>query len=395
MRNISTYIEYTLMTRHYVFVPGIGGFLLRDIDALYDKGKFTPSHREVHFNRFLTNDDGMLANAYMMAEGISYDEAISQIRIEVATIKSAIERKKSYELGNLGILSYDSDHHLVVKNPKHFPLDPDCYGLETLNLRSWQDIENGISLSANQIEDNRKQADIIAIPKYWLSRAVAVVAIVICFFANFDNFTSDDSRRSDYASVIDTEVLFGNTVPNYSIQKTDSAVWESEIAIVNNIEKSTKTQVEPVPAPEAVKVAPILAVAENKIDVSKIEIPVQRTTTGINTGSTDKLYYVIIASCSTQADALRAARKKVAEGYTHVGVIEKDGRYRVYLKSFTKRNECESFLEQVRVSTPFQTAWLLPVRQESLLSYYLKNIDNDQLPMELSHPYKRTERDQG
>ncbi len=106
------------MTRHYVFVPGIGGFLLRDIDASYVNGKYLPSHRQVHFNRFLTNDDGMLANTYMEAEGITYDEAMAQIRIEVAQIKSAIERKKSCQLGNLGVLSYDSDHHLVVKNPK-------------------------------------------------------------------------------------------------------------------------------------------------------------------------------------------------------------------------------------------------------------------------------------
>lgn len=394
MRNISTYIEFTLMTRHYAFVPGIGGFLLRDIDASYEKGKFTPSHREVHFNRFLTNDDGMLANAYMMAEGISYDEAISQIHIEVAAIKSAIERKKSYELGNLGVLSYDSEHHLVVKNPKQYPLDPDCYGLETLNLRTWQEIENSVTSSANKDSIDNKQADIIAIPKYWVRRAVVVLAIVICFFSNFDNFNSDGTRRSDYAAVFDTEVLFGNTAPNYSVAKSDVALWESEVAFANEIDNTTETNVLVVSEPEKVKEASAQVVAENKIDVSKIDIPVQRTT-GLNTGSTDKLYYVIIASCSTQADALRAARKKVAEGYTHVGIIEKDGRYRLYLKSFTKRTECESFLEQVRISTPFQTAWLLPVRQESLLSYYLKNIDNDQLPMELSHPYKRTERDQG
>ena len=192
---------------------------------------------------------------------------------------------------------------------------------------------------------------------------------------------------------IDTEILFGNTTPNYSVQNTDSAVWESEIAIVNEVANSLDTpKVSPIH--EDIKETPSQIVVEKKIDVSNIDIPIQRTSS-LNTGSAEKVYYVIIASCSTQADAIRAARKKVADGYTHVGVIEKDGRYRLYLKSFTKRTECESYLEQVRISTPFQTAWLLPVRQESLLSYYLKNIDNDQLPMELSHPYKRTERDQG
>ena len=368
MRNLSTYIEYTLMTRHYAFVPGIGGFLLRDVDASYNNKVFTPSHREVHFNRFLVKDDGMLVNAYMMAEGVSYDEAISQIRIEVASIKSAIEKKKSFELGNLGVLSYDSDHHLVVKNPRHFPLDPDCYGLNSLSIRPWKELEEEKTKKIDiKVNTSDKDTDVISIPKYWMKYAVAVVLIVLCLFANLKFFAGDTIRQSDYASVIDTDILFGNTTPNVNSVNDSEEVWANEVELSSNTVASTET-------------APV----EN---VSKEVVPVVK--------SPGKLYYIIIASCTTLKDAERVVRKRESEGYENVGILERDGRFRLYLKTFTDRTEGETFLEQVRVSTPFQSAWLLPVAQESLLSYYLKNIDNDQLPMELSHPYQRTERDQG
>ena len=352
MRNISTYIEYTLMTRHYVFVPGIGGFLLRDIDASYVNGKYTPSHRQVHFNRFLTNDDGMLANAYMEAEGISYDEAMAQIRIEVAQIKSAIEREKSCQLGNLGVLSYDSDRHLVVKNPKHFPLDPDCYGLKPLNNRPWSDAVSYTDRDNNTNTIIRQNSEVVSIPKYWIRRAVAVILIILCVFTNMMLPSDKDARQTNIASMINTDILFGNATPNLTIQQD---AWDEEVAIANR-------------QPEEAAVKPVTA---------------------------EKLFFVIIASCSTRQDAERALNRKINEGYKNVGILEKDGRFRLYLKSFTVRAEGESFLDEVRVSTPFQTAWLLPVRSDSLLSYNQKNIDNDQLSMELSHPYKRTERDQG
>ena len=218
------------MTRHYVFVPGIGGFLLRDIDASYVNGKYTPSHRQVHFNRFLTNDDGMLANAYMEAEGISYDEAMAQIRIEVAQIKSAIERKKSCQLGNLGVLSYDSDRHLVVKNPKHFPLDPDCYGLEPLNIRPWSDVVSSTDRDNDTISIIRQNSEVVSIPKYWIRRAVAVILIILCVFTNMMLPSDKDARQTNIASMINTDILFGNATPNLTIQQE---AWEEEVAIAN------------------------------------------------------------------------------------------------------------------------------------------------------------------
>lgn len=348
------------MTRHYVFVPGIGGFFLRNVDASYSNKIYTPSHREIHFNRFLTNDDGMLANTYMMAENCSFDEAISQITIEVAYIKSSIEKNKSFELGGLGRLSYDSEHHLTLKNSKHFPLDPESYGLEPLHIHRWKDLENSQSSSV-------ANSEVIVIPKYWLQRVAAIVCVLVCLFSNIN--LSDKSYRIDQAALFDSNILFGNATPNTMTDESWDKQWEEE---------STETNID----------KPILSVNE-PIEASVNDAG--KTTSNLS----NKLYYIIIASCTSMEEAEYFVKKRQKEGFENIGILERDGRFRLYLKSFTDRTTGESYLEEVRTSTPFQKAWLLPVRQESLLSFYLNKLDNDQLPMELSHPHQRTERDQG
>jgi len=393
MRSIATYIEYTLMTSHYAFVPGLGGFLLRDIDASYSRRTYTPSHKEIHYNRFLTKDDGMLANAYMLAEGISYDEAIAQIRFEVAGIKGQLEKKKSVVLGNLGSLSYDSDGHIVVKNAKHYPLDPQNYGFSNLSLRPWKEVQAEMDkLEKNNGKLTSANSDVIEIPRYWLQRVAVILLIILCFFANLSYFTGDNQRKSDYAAIIDTDILFGNSSPNNLAYQSWDQNWEDEITL-SEIETQLE-QEQIVDVVEEIKSFETQSSPETVEKESVVEEPLAHIE--MPTVTSNKIFYIIIASCTSRAEAERVVLKKEADGFSNVGILEKDGRFRLYLKSFTDRTEGETYLEQVRISTPFQKAWLLPVRQESLLSFNYKKLDNDcQLSVELSHPYQRTERDQG
>ena len=400
MRQFSTYIEYILMTRHYAFVPGIGGFLLRDIDASYSNNCYTPSHKEIHFNRFVTKDDGMLANAYMEADNISYEEACSQIQLEVAKIKVALDKKKSFELGNLGTLVYDADLHLTIKQPKRYPLDPTCYGLSNVNILPWQEVENKVTRKHRGIDYNE---DVIAIPTYWLRRAAVIVILFACIL--FNESYDQTTKLSDFASVINTDILFGSATKKTQEskeKKTDNAPTE----LVSTEEISARNiSVEDVSAKMGatrIETSPTLKNEETK-EGQPFSLKTDESSKGITETNTQKhalttsgkLYYIIIGSCTSLAEAEKMVKKKAEQGFENVGILEKDNRFRLYLKTFEVRSEGEKYLEEVRTNTPFQKAWLLPVRQESLLSFIIKNKDNDQLPMELSHTHKRTERDQG
>lgn len=374
MYSFSTYIEYTLMTRHYAYVPGIGGFLLREIDASYKNHIYTPSHYEVHLNRFLTKNDGMLANAYMEANNLSFEQATSQIQFEVANIKNQLGRNNSYKLGNLGTLTYDSDHHLTLKNAKQIPFDTESYGLNALEIKTWKEIEEDRNKSFGSKKDT---AEVVSIPTYWVKRVAAVVALLLCFLV--DNNFDKKSNIYEYASLFDSEIVLDKLCPNTPTAQNWDELWETELTLSEVEANTPKEIIEETPKEEIVTEEP------------KVEIAAQT----LNTTTPSKLYYIIIGSCTSSTEAEHFVKKRNSEGYENVGILEKDGRFRLYLKTFTDRAEGEKYLEEVRTTTPFQKAWLLPVRQESLLSFNYKKIDNDQLPMELSYSHKRTERDQG
>lgn len=433
MRTLATYIEYTLMTKHYVFVPGMGGFLLRDVDASFAHHTYTPSHKEVHFNRFMTKDDGMLADAYMTAEGLTYEEAYAKIQHESNLIISLLERHKDYVLGSLGTLTLDKDKHIVVKNPKTYPLHPDCYGLSDLDIRTWKEIESANTAVTPKAKVSN-DADVVEIPKYWLQRAAAIVILAIVFLANYTLNQPKTTQLNDFASVVNSDVLLGNLAPYVDEVPSWDASWETEVALAemekkalenatadNSELENTEVSAEDnsvaldnnsaaadnISAASATSLASVSPTSENK-QTSENKLISDNKPTNNQTikesqtssaksvsASSSKLYYIIIGSCTSREEADRVILKYQKKGYDGIGILEKDDRFRLYLKSFTDRQSGEEYLQEVRETTPFQKAWLLPVRQESLLSINLKNKDNGKLSMELSYTDRRTERDQG
>ena len=107
-----------------------------------------------------------------------------------------------------------------------------------------------------------------------------------------------------------------------------------------------------------------------------------------------KYYLIIVCSCTTQEDAEYQMHRLEKLGYNGLGILPRDGRYRIFINTFDVKTDAETYLNALRENKTFADAWLLAVRPESL-SLIIKNKDNDQLPMELSHLNKSAERDQG
>lgn len=425
MKRFATYIEYLLMTRHYVFVPGIGGWMLHEIPAkvvcdtaegenscVAPRFRLVPPTQEIRFNRFMSCDDGMLVNAYMEAEGLSYDEASALIRHEVGVILGYLKQDGSYKLGSMGTLHFDEECHLSFT--------PLTSSLASLNHFGFEE-EDFVTLpvvdatETNDAVREKEQEDTIIIPikKTWLKR-VAVIALVLCCF--FANFTPNSVRVAEqYASLLDHDILVGKRKPNVDITHP----WEANISNdeeetlvgdISDIEQFVAAcgatdsvrllSTEMLPTQKSSEVV----LAEEK---HSIALPVQNIwqhTKGTGLEATTKsdlvetpngrVYYIIVASCSSQAEADRKLSRLARSGYEHIGVLERDGRYRLYINVFGMKNDAEHYLVGLREVATFQDAWLLPIRLDAL-SHISKNQNNEQLSMELSHLTTRTDQDQG
>ncbi|MBQ0057364.1 MAG: SPOR domain-containing protein [Bacteroidales bacterium] len=391
MRALNTYIEYLLMTRHYAFVPGIGGFMLQEEDSrILRSGQMIPPHRMLKFNRFMDHDDGMLCNVIMQAEHLSFDEANAVISMQVGNVLDRVQHEGRCQLGHLGHLFCDQECHLAFIAADQMDNDPCHYGLQALKLRTWQEIENerlapatGGVKPAPVIElKPERRTDVIELPKVWLRRAAIALLVVMFFFASLIPGTDSTGRRQ-YANIVDTNLLmrqFNNLDP----QSWDES-WEQDdsqiLASIDSMLSAATPSADAMTAADAETAVAETAEPSAAADASAEPLP-------------EKMYLIIVGSCKTLEEAEILTQRLGRKGYDKLGIAEKDGRFRIFINAFSIKTDAEAYLDDLRSATQFSDAWLLAVRTQSLLQI-IKNKDNDQLPMELSHLNKRAERDQG
>lgn len=347
MRTFATYIEYLLMTRHYCYVPGRGAYMLAEEPACHGLHptigadsrrvyQLDAPQRVLHFSPLHSHDDGMLANLLMEAEGLSYDEACRYIDRQVPQL---------------------SEDFL---NAAESITDTDNFGFESLKLETWADIEARMNPRkvAGKPEPKETPAleihrDSVTIPMYWLRRAAIALLICILFLSNHLGLNQGNVQL---ASVLNCSML-QRTVLAQQTWDTDyeNSVYENPADLVTYYDE-----------PDAAL------------------------------GTPHEAYYIIVGSTRSEDYAYTACKRYLEQGYDQVGILCRDGLYRIFLASYNNREEATLFLRSVRQKGGnYSKTWLFPVKEESL-SYIIKNRYNDnQLSLELSHPKQRTERDQG
>ena len=382
MRTFATYIEYLLMTRHYCYVPGRGAYMLSDEPATMGTHpcigtdsrrihKLEAPRRVIRFSPLHHHDDGMLASLLMEAEGMSYDEACRYIDRQVSLLAEDFHTSASLHT------------------------DTENFGYQTLQLETWGDIEQRLNAALHPVqqasakEKENKEADIIAIPRYWAQRVAAVLLIAVCFFANYLGF-DDQSTQQQYANVLDLSLLQRGAVTSTAEEdSSDASLAADELGDVYSTSADDELWSEE-------EIAAYAVTADDELSEDSAEAPaIAEETKALTVAPNGKLYYIIVASCTTAEDANRALGNLRKQGHDAVGILERDDRYRLYINRFGDKAEAEAYLKVLRQNDGFQSAWLLPVREASLSSIYKNTYDDNQLFMEMSHLNQRTERDQG
>ena len=382
------------MTRHYCYVPGKGAYMLAEEPAavkmqagINDQlSQIAAPRRVVRFSALHYHDDGLLANLLMEAEGMTYDEACHYIERQAALLTDDFLQSAA--------LHTDIEH----------------FGFADLSLDTWSAIEQKRAWAAAPAEGQRTAAavatptlpqhpsDSFVIPKYWVRRAAAIVLVIICFFSNFLGL-NDNNPQQQLANVLNMAMLQRPVLmeQNWNEEEINEEFQTADFELLafNTTEQTDETQeaeaTEPVEA--AGNDAPALATPSHAAPAQSTssQSPEMLTASSVQ----GRIYYIIVASCATEADANRALGNLSNAGYQGVGLLERDERFRLFINCFTEREQAEAYLSQVRGIERFHDAWLLPVRNNSL-SHIIKNSYNDnQLSMELSHLNQRTERDQG
>ena len=203
---VSSCIVDLLREHNCVIVPGLGAFVGSRVGARYDeqRGLMLPPTKEVVFNSEIDHADGMLADAYARANGVSYAEAEGDLSSFVAEAHRQLEAGSPVVMADFGTL---------------LPLPGGNVGFEpvsTLNL-----LTESYGMSAVSAERVRRRQPLISGKQ--VRQAVGYAAAIGALLLVSPTMNDTDYMRADLSSA-----FASLSSPTAALEYVDAEVAESQ-----------------------------------------------------------------------------------------------------------------------------------------------------------------------
>ena len=119
MQNIEKYLINLMYQHECVVIPNFGGLVANHTPGFADSKNqlLHPPKKGFVWNKFLQHNDGLLAHEICKEEGISYDDAMAQLKSLVEGFKKQLQKDKRLEFKTIGSFFVD-DENTVRFNPK-------------------------------------------------------------------------------------------------------------------------------------------------------------------------------------------------------------------------------------------------------------------------------------
>lgn len=313
MKELVSHIEFLLHDHNCVIIPGFGGFVINSSPARRDgMATFHPPVSELVFNRYLTHNDGLLAQSFMKSDSIPFEAAMQKIEHAVQEMLRELREGKKIELGALGQFEMNSDKQFVYKPTAY--VQPLFFGLKTASLKPLVQMQPSTVKTHGEQKSPRLRT-------IGITAAAAAVLLLLMFLLP----VGDRTIVHQSAQIISETDLFGSR-PH--LNKSNAATAEPVVT-----EESTDVTME-----EA-------TVAEPEILVSNDQMP---------------RYYIIVGVYEVKEVAEKMMEKLMDGGFTERGWMKRPGRIDVYAASFADREEAEGTLKKIHLDYPaYREAWIL------------------------------------
>lgn len=316
------HIEYLLRHHDCVVLPGWGAFI-----GAYSAARFAgkegeellPPRVELCFNEALKEQDGLLCHSVARREQISYEAACQLVERDVDLLRHQLEDQGEVVFGHLGTFRKRPGEPMEFFPESDSPANASYFGLRPVDLAALTAQESAPS----------KIGSVNATP----SEVVPVSEEV-----PHQRATSWRGFAASVAASVAVIVSLGLFV--FSPSKTERQVTASMAPVPSAAKVEEKSPALPThltiaPAPEApIKV--VLTPAAEKTSSQKIkETPKINATPLSSTGN----YCLVVASFPSR----RQAEQYLSENSNaSLGVLEKDGRFRVYAATGSTYGEVEA-----------------------------------------------------
>ena len=375
MIELAKHIEVLLLENECVIIPELGGFITYYQPAHFEEmdNTYYPPFRTIGFNPQLDMNDGQLVQSYMHTHHTDYPDALRMIKDKVRTIKEKLYQDGIVEIPNIGILHYTiHDSYEFQPNPCGI-VAPSLYGLDSFHITpltcaTINEYDQYPDTFYQTRKNTHKHFDM-----RWIGNAVAVAIAIVLFFILSVPVENTYIEKGHYAS-LGTDCLF-EAIRSQSMattlyttkknvpQKSKRNISPVEVRVekvVASTDTETKHKVN-----EEIKKAETPVIKETvketkkeavKKDIKQLVKPVKPQTEAVQT---KKRHHLIVASLATEPDAEKMLHKFQKEGYEEASVVAGNGRFRIAIYSYDKKETASKKLNELKQTKAFSDAWIL------------------------------------
>ncbi|MCE5227743.1 MAG: SPOR domain-containing protein [Porphyromonadaceae bacterium] len=342
MLRIMIHIERLLLIHDCVIIPKVGGFVLQKLPAVYGREdhSFSPAKKEIVFNPTLQHNDGLLIESYMKLYEADFGKAQCMLDEDTEMLKQALQKKTRIPLGGIGSFYPGEEGKVIFTPSSSAPFSISSYGLDTFRFPTLESLKNTKNKSVATEESKPKRKDIFYIPvNTTLFRTVVASAAAVALFLLISTPVKNVNQASYTASFIPTDVIYMR--PDISV--SSPIVAEQTVSPGN--EEIDAASDQPAVTP-ALKVVTTSTKAESS--------PAVHETPAANA----KYYHIVIASLPSINQANKFVSRMDKNRFAQAGIVERDGKIRIYAAKFTDKTQAEKYLSDMRQSNSYKDAWM-------------------------------------
>lgn len=337
-----------LKTNECVVIPELGGFVTHERSARLNRAthRIQPPMREVSFNARLFRNDGVFAQHIRAEKGITYEEAMTLIRSEVAWLQRQLDSGRKVAFKNVGVLHKDPDNNLAFLPSFEENYLPAAFGLEPFFL---------IPAAAGETEE---VAEVIAIrervssKRLWRNLVGAAVVPVLVAASWFVQQGVSGNAQLSFLPSVEHVTTFAPRYEEEGLrfnQPDNTNFVEAHLANHPDADVLRYSLVEDAVSPDGIR---IRLKAEEKMEAPVSEVAaVETSKSGL------KLWFIVGGAFKEFDNAEAYVAKLRSQGYDASIFEQKGDLHLVAFGSYASRESAEGDLSGIR-SSGNPGAWL-------------------------------------
>lgn len=345
------YISDLLYQYDCVIIPDFGGFVGNFAPAQVHPvhHKFYPPSKKISFNRNLKNNDGLLANQIAMDLGITFEEAVGQIRKAVAEYKQRLNEGETIEIRHVGRLFHDTEGNLRFDPDRSSNFLSSSYG-----LRIFQALPVKREAVVRQLDTEVIEKTAQSVRSSGTMRKLGVAAAVAAVLT----LTLVTGYNNNWGSHI--EQAYSSMNP---FGQSDTPQYHPQVMELESIAEVEHRVIEPMLDEQEHEAWVSMDLSDEEsiggMYVHNGKAPEEKESPATAESVAQYLPYHVVGGCfSVKANAHKLTRRLKRSGYDAAIVGQHKGLYVVSYQSFATKWEAKKALTRIQADHNAQ-AWVL------------------------------------